>query len=774
MKFTAHVSGERVQSVQEHCKNTAKLCAEYCAVFNAQNIGRLAGLLHDAGKMCFDFDDYINGMNGFRRGEIDHSYAGAKYITEIADKDCSGAARLVARIIISHHGLHDWVDDNCRDYYCARLSNDKNYEQIKTNISLLAGIDEIKNLLKAAAKEYRELRQRIKDISKGKTDCAFYLGMLERIIQSALIDADRTDTASFMKNKEISEYNADISLWQNMKLNMERKLSRFSDKTDMISQQRRSISDRCAAFAENEVHICRMIVPTGGGKTLSSLRFAVEYCISHEKMKNIIYTAPFMSILEQNSDEIRSIANECNFTEHHSNALAEIADDAEEYSEYELHTERWDKPVIATTMAQLLNTMFLAKSSSVRRFHRLAKSVLIIDEIQSLPLKCINTFDLTVNFLSYICGSAVVLCTATQPSIDNVGYPIILDKNVSMTGNYNVDFEIFKRTKIIPYIDPYGYSYETAADFCFDKFMTSGNLLLIVNTKSSALKLYKLLKEKCCGMAEVIHLSTNMCPEHRKDKISKIRYLLSDGKPVICVTTQLIEAGVDISFKCVVRSAAGIDNVVQAAGRCNRHGENDGLCPVYIIKLKDEKLGNLREIAVAQNITQQMTDSGKYSDISSPEAVMDYFDLLYKTENDRLSYSVNGNENLLNLLSLNKNRYETLPTPKTCSPFESQALKTAGTLFKVIDNNTQDVIVPYNDEAKTIIVMLESSCGNTVDLLRKAQKYTISIYSGMNSKLNENNAVRVLENGVVILEKSFYNDEFGVDTDESEKEILIY
>lgn len=774
MKFTAHVSGERVQSVKEHCENTAKLCAEYCSVFNAANIGRLAGLLHDAGKMCSDFDGYINGVNGYKRGEIDHSYAGAKYITEIADKDCSGVARLIARVIISHHGMHDWVDDNCRDYCCARLSNNRNYMQIKSNISLLASSDEIRKLLKAAEEEYKELRSKIRSISNGKTDCAFYLGMLERMIESALIDADRTDTASFMENKVISEHNADISLWQDMKLRMEHKLSGFADKRDIISAQRRSISDRCAAFSENEVHICRMIVPTGGGKTLSSLRFAVEYCISHDKMKNIIYTAPFMSILEQNSDEIRSIANECNFTEHHSNALAEISDDAEEYSEYELHTERWDKPVIATTMVQLLNTMFAAKSSSVRRFHRLAKSVLIIDEVQSLPLKCVNIFNLTVNFLSYICGSAVVLCTATQPSIDNVGYPIMLDKNASMTGNYNVDFEIFKRTKIIPHIDPYGYSYETAADFCLDKFMISGNLLLIVNTKSSALWLYKLLKERCCGMAEVIHLSTNMCPEHRKDKISKIRSLLSEGKPVVCVTTQLIEAGVDISFKCVVRSAAGIDNVVQAAGRCNRHGENNELCPVYIIKLKDEKLYNLREISAAQNITQQMTDSGKYSDISSPEAVMDYFDLLYKTENDRLSYPVEGNESLLNLLSLNKNRYEILPVPKTCSPYESQAFKTAGTLFKVIDNNTQDVIVPYNDEAKAIISMLDDSRASTANLLRKAQKYTVSIYSGMKSKLNENNAVSVLKCGAVILEKSFYNDEFGVDTFDSEKEILIY
>ena len=190
-------------------------------------------------------------------------------------------------------------------------------------------------------------------------------------------------------------------------------------------------------------------------------------------------------------------------------------------------------------------------------------------------------FDLAINFLAYICGSAIVLCTATQPSTEDVPHPVILDKAESITGDYSADFEVFKRTEIIPVITPYGYSYEEASDFCMDKFAEAGNLLVIVNTKSAALKLYRLLKERCGSEAEVSHLSTNMCPQHRREKIEYIRSML-DKKPVICVTTQLIEAGVDISFKCVVRSLAGLDSAVQAAGRCNRHGENNEICPVYL------------------------------------------------------------------------------------------------------------------------------------------------------------------------------------------------
>ena len=773
--FAAHISADirREQSVQEHCRNTAELCAGYCKIVGAENIGRLAGLLHDAGKLCNDFDNYIRGISRFSRGEIDHSYAGAKYITENTDKVHAGVSRLIARVIISHHGLHDWVDENCKDYFNIRIANDKNYGQIKQNILLTIGTDEFDELLKKAADEYRALCQKIKNISKTPTDCAFYLGLLERFLESALIDADRTDTASFMDDVEYPKYSAVPELWQSMKNNMEKKLAEFSERTDVISEQRKSISDRCADFAKNDVKICRLIVPTGGGKTLSSLRFAIEYCLEHG-MEKIVYTAPFMSILEQNGAEIKSIAGEDNFIEHHSNALAEKSDNNEELSDYELHTERWDKPVIATTMVQFLNALFLEKSASVRRFHRIAKSVIIIDEVQSIPLKCLNMFDMAVNFLSHICGAAVVLCTATQPVTDDVRHPMLMDENESMTGDYQADFEVFRRTGIIPDIDPYGYSYEEAADFCADKFTTAGDLLVIVNTKSSALKMYDLIRTRCGNDADVVHLSTNMCPQHRRDKIKAIRKLLGEKKPVICVTTQLIEAGVDISFRCVVRSLAGLDSAVQAAGRCNRHGESIDVRPVYLIKLKEEKLGNLKEISTAQDITQHMAESGEYTDISSPAAVSDYFVKLYQYEKDKLSYSVPVNETLLNYLSLNKKRYEMLPDPKPCSKFESQAFKTAGKLFQVIDENTRDVIVPYNEEAEDIISRLENSNENISVLLRKAQKYTVSIYIGTERKLYENNALRDISCGAVILDNSHYNNEFGIDIEGAEKEILIF
>ena len=306
--------------------------------------------------------------------------------------------------------------------------------------------------------------------------------------------------------------------------------------------------------------------------------------------------------------------------------------------------------------------------------HRLNKAVIIIDEVQSVPIKCVNLFNLAMNFLTNICGAAVVLCSATQPVNEETDHPLMVDENSSMTCDYRTDFEIFKRTEIIPCIDPYGYTYDEAAFFCMEKFHSAGNLLAIVNTKAAALRLYKLISEKCGDKAEVIHLSTNMCPQHRRDKISRIRELLYEKKPVVCVTTQLIEAGVDISFQCVVRSAAGLDSAAQAAGRCNRHGEAEKLCPVYIIKLKEEKIGSLKDITAAQGIALQMIDSGKYKDYQSADTISDYFRMLFRARRKDLSYNTYDNETLVNLLSLNKHRYE-MVTKVKCNPYAAQAFK---------------------------------------------------------------------------------------------------
>ena len=614
----AHIRTEdkSEQTVVQHCRGVSELCKRYASPLSAESIGILQGLLHDTGKMTSIFQDYLCGNIKKARGEIDHSFFGAKYICHMAksidEKKYYAVSRLIAHTILSHHGIHDWADSNFQDYFHKRLEKNENYEEVCKNMNQIAEEEEMISLLKNAQGEYQILDEKIKQLCQGNKEIyAFYMGMLERFFQSVLIDADRTDTADFMTNSKTEKIFDTEELWGKMSERMQKKCEEFSKKADIISVQRCSISERCAKFAEHPVKVCRLIVPTGGGKTLSSLRFAIEYCKKYQK-KKIIYIAPFMSILEQNSDEIKAISGEECFTEHHSNLLAELEND-EELHEYELRTEKWDSPVIATTMVQFLNTLFSCKSSAVRRMHRLADAVIIIDEIQSIPLKCVNLFNLAMNFLTHICGTTVILCSATQPVIQQAKYPLLTDSQYSMTGDFSKDFEVFHRTEIFSSITTHGYSYEEAADFCKEKFLEQGNLLLIVNTKASAGNLFRLLKDMFSEIP-VIYLSTNLCPVHRKNKISQMKELLHQEKPVICVTTQLIEAGVDISFRCVVRSLAGLDNAAQAAGRCNRNGESKTPCPVYLIKLKEEQVKRLEDISLSQQLTQQILENSQYKE----------------------------------------------------------------------------------------------------------------------------------------------------------------
>ena len=722
----------------------------------------------------------------YTRGDIDHSYAGAKYICAFADqtgdKKIKKAARRVARTIVSHHGLHDWLDDEGNDYFSERIAKEKWYGEVLENVSSVVSESELLELLKAAGEEQDVLTQRLKAISSREEEYAFYSGLLERLMQSVLIDADRTNTANFMSDSRTEQTFDTASLWDRMHAAMEETLSAFADRKDRISLQRKSISERCRDFAARDAGICQLVVPTGGGKTLSSLRYAIEYC-RRCGLEKIIYAAPFMSILEQNSREIRRIAGEENFLEHHSN-YRQKTETEEELLEYEQRTEKWDKPVIATTMVQLLNALFSGESASVRRMHRLSRAVLIIDEVQSLPLKCTHLFNLAMNFLSRVCGSTIVLCTATQPDFSRSDYRLMLDEKPSMTGDYGPDFEVFRRTELIPHLTKNGDTYETAADFCFEKYLENRSLLVIVNTKAAAASLYRLLKEKNDAVPEteravMVHLSTRMCPAHRTKCIEEIRRLLDVRRNVICVTTQLIEAGVDISFGCVVRSLAGLDHAAQAAGRCNRHGEREGVSPVYLIYLREENLGSLKEIIQGQAAARQLINSGQIADYLSADTMTLYFRRFYTeimAENKLLfSYPAGKTDSsLLNLLSLNKNRW--MMKKRKTLRFCGQAFRTAGTLFEVISNQTTDVIVPYNEEAERIISELNSDVtpNRALELLRKAQAYTVSLYDGEQRKLAESSAVYALKNGGAALERGYYDEECGVTLEGGLREVLMF
>lgn len=535
-----------------------------------------------------------------------------------------------------------------------------------------------------------------------------------------------------------------------------------------------NISDRCAAFANHDVKICRLVVPTGGGKTLSALRFAIEYSQKHN-VNQIFYIAPFNSILEQNSDVIREIAGEENFLEHHSNVfsrLEENENETEKLSTYQMRTERWDVPVIATTLVQFLNALFDGKSSSVRRMHHLCRAVMIIDEVQAIPAKCIHLFNLAMNFLTHICGSTVVLCSATQPCLEQAEYPILLDEQESMTADFQADFDAFRRT-VLHSAGKKSFSYEEAAKFCTQQYQENGNLLLVVNTKQAALTMFQKLKERNSEFATVLHLSTNMCPAHRRTVIQQMWEQLAAHQPLICVTTQLIEAGVDISFRCVVRSMSGLDHAAQAAGRCNRNGEYD-CCSVYLIQLEEEKLAAaLKQIEKEQEITKKILFFHEKEDLLHPQIMQNYFEGYLTTFQNQFSYPLpdSDHETLLRLLSTNSNNAKRAEAQMHGSlPLRlknhMQAFRTAGKRFQVIAEQTTDILVPYGAGEELILDLNGKLYENAFPkLLRKAQQYLVSVYSGTLKALEAKDALIQLESGVLALKSGFYSSEQGICVD---------
>lgn len=791
-RFAAHVREEhdavQIQTVKKHCQETAEFCKKYAHSLETEYIAYIAGMLHDIGKLTQRFDDYVRGNKSYYRGEIDHSYAGARYIIEFSNTlgtEFYDVSHFIARIIVSHHGLHDWILTDGTDYLIRRTGKDENYEGIKSHVQEIISEDLLREYIGFANREYHEIREKLKALSmRNRTAFAFYMGMFERVEQSVLIDADRTNTSEFMMNRKIELDYDRKKLFEyfhdNYEAYMKRKSEMFALQNDRIVRQRNDISNRCRDFARHEAGICQLIVPTGGGKTLSSLRYAIEYGIGHE-VERIIYVAPFMSILDQNSDVFKEIVGEENFLEHHSNVVQEI-DDEEELTEYELYAARWNKPVIATTMVQFLNTLFLGKTSSVRRMHRFSRAVIIVDEVQSLPLKCVNLFSLAMNFLKVMCKSVVVLCSATQPDFTKSNYPILIDEDSQMIGDCREDFVVFKRTQIIPEIDTCAYTYDQAAAFCKNVFEENGNLLVIVNTKKSVAEMRERLQKLISQGARkedvfIVCLSTNLCPQHRRDKLNFLKESLIRKEKVICITTPLIEAGVDISFASVVRFLSGLDNLAQAAGRCNRNGEQDGTAPVYVLKVNDENLGKLTQIKHAQQNTMRCFMKGdEENDYLSVEMMRQYFTLLYEEEKDQLSYNVRDGSvgtTLLNLLSENTLRWNLNGDNRL--RYSAQAFRTAGEQFEVIDSNTLDVIVPYNLEAKTLMEKLESGAnmGEVNDILRKAQKYTVTVYRGMLRKMEDEGALFVYECGAVGLRHNYYDSELGVNLKESMHELLM-
>ncbi len=376
-----------------------------------------------------------------------------------------------------------------------------------------------------------------------------------------------------------------------------------------INRLRREMSNRCEQYAENPSGIYSLSIPTGGGKTLASLRYALRHALEYGK-KRIVYVVPYTTIIEQNAEEVRKIlSDEENVLEHHSNVIDDADDDDENQDgtmslqqKWKLARDNWDAPIIFTTMVQFLNAFYAKGGRNIRRLHNLSESVIIFDEVQKVPVRCVSLFNHALNFLHDFGQSSLILCTATQPALDFVEHKLEIKSNAEIIERLDDVIEAFKRVEIVDRATQEVFDTEKLADFVIDKLDEVQSVLVVLNTKTVVKKLYRRLES--CGVP-FYHLSTSMCPAHRKHILEEVKRHLDKEEKVVCVSTQLIEAGVDISFDCVVRSLAGLDSIAQAAGRCNRHGRSV-IRQVYVIDHAEESLTHLPEIKKGKEISRKI------------------------------------------------------------------------------------------------------------------------------------------------------------------------
>ena len=817
--YIAHVrkADGQPQFLQTHLTETAEIAKSLAAKLDLDQAGELLGLMHDFGKYSRKFQKYIHDETGLfnpdlddeestpNGSKVDHSTAGAQWVYRELRK--FGVAQGIGELfgqtlglcIASHHGegLIDCLDGEGNPKWIERFNKTDELthlteceqnadEAVQQKARELAGENLIRSLLKA-------VKPILFDQTTNSKIKEFYLGCLTRFLFSCLIDADRINSSDFEREaqKEVHRLTEKPD-WQPAIDKLEAKLAGFENRYP-IDEIRRRISDDCLKRAADSQGIYTLTVPTGGGKTLASLRYALHHAQKHN-LDRIIYIIPYTSIIDQNAQAVREILGEDWVLEHHSNLEPE-----KQSWQDKLLSENWDKPIVFTTMVQFLDAWFGGGTRGARHIHPMTNAVLIFDEIQTLPVKCVHLFCNVLNWLTAFGKSTAVLCTATQPLLGESGlqnFPegkresiaarglLRLPENAEIMGKHqDLDrlFTDLSRVEIRFNEKAGGWNVEEAGAFLLEQFQTTPSCLFIVNTKKWAQELYQYCKAQNVPPEALFHLSTNQCAAHRKAIFDTIKARLKNGEPVICISTQLIEAGVDISMACVIRALGGLDSIAQAAGRCNRHGEKEGKGQVWVLNLQEQDFTRiLPDIQVGKTHAERVFRDFTGQDILQPAAMQRYFEYYFYQRSDEMVYSVKNSAtgSLLDWLSDNalnpygeKNDKRSKPLPLLM-----QSFKSAGRAFQAIDAPTHAVIVPYGEGAELIAKL----CGEWDPkemhrTLQKAQRYSVNVFPNVWGKLQKENALHetIEGSGIYYLNERYYNDEFGLSLDET-SEMTFY
>ena len=828
--YIAHIreSDGKEQTLSSHCRNVAALCSRGAEIAGLSRLAELIGLTHDMGKATDEFADYLRAALRDDKAKSPHHHAptGAIYayrrwfMRENASACERAAAQIAMLCILGHHaGLTDCLDVKGKSTLLKNMKDEAvpvhADEAIAWFLQNIADEAELDALFESAC---RELSALFPDLDRPSADTAVALGLISRLMLSALVDADRWDSACFEYDENPFEA-ASAPDWNALLNTFERfRRTHLSGEGD-INRIRADISDLCWQKAASDTGVVTLSVPTGGGKTFSSLRYALRHAALNGQ-RRLFYIIPYNTILDQNARDIReALADYPSILEHHSNVVIESEDERradrsagrhsnaeseDEQDTYKRLTERWDSDIILTSLVQFLNACYAAPNSAARRFHALTNAVLIFDEIQSLPKACKVLFERAIQFLTQYCRSTVMLCTATQPRLSLTPAPVELMPHVEAL------YERLKRVRYIPQLDADRTCASAGAEIA--RLLEEKSVLAILNTKAAAWSVYdeatRILRERghalaafdpllpedtladaarACSPDEIlcVHMSTLLCPAHRKKLIAWIKAWLRAGRRVLCVSTALIEAGINVSFPVVIRDLAGLPSVVQAAGRANRNMEY-GCGDVLIWNFPEEAraLAHLEDVQHGADITRTFLNSASIDndELDSPKMIENYFNQEARYIEEKQKFPVEVREDglrkscyLTELLGKNTQIVSGIGKYKSLKPLVlHQSFRTAGKYFYVIPDDTKSVLVPWGGGAALIAALNgEHDMREEIRLLRRAQAYSVNLYDNMYRRLKNAGAISLIGNsGVCALAEGFYSDAGGVSVEQEELELL--
>lgn len=714
--------------LEAHLLGVGAIAASFAEAFGGQDWAWLAGLWHDLGKYSVEFQHYIKTVSGYDAeahieggtGRVDHSTAGALHAIRQFDKH----GRILAYLIAGHHaGLPDWhAGETGGKALSIRLGAEQNY--------LLDRIP--------AQSIPREILTQVKPTSKLRGGGAEGLHLWLRMLFSCLVDADFLDTEAFMNGEKSASrtgYRDLNSLLTDFDQHMANKSA--SAEPTPVNGIRADILSQCREKAALNPGLYSLTVPTGGGKTLSGMAFALRHAVQHKKQR-IIYVIPYTSIIEQTVGIFREIFDD-NVVEHHANL-----DPDKEDARSRLATENWDAPIIVTTNVQFFESLFAARTSRCRKLHNIVNSVVVLDEAQLLPPEFLQPIADVMNQLATHYGVTFVLSTATQPALGSFqpfgSKPFRgLDNVREIMDAPDALYQQLKRVEVsVPNDLQTPRDWESVAA----ELLRHPSVLCIVGRRDDARELHRLMTAMEEGK-NTLHLSALMCGEHRSKVIADIKVRLKRNEPVRVISTQLVEAGVDVDFPVVYRALAGLDSIAQAAGRCNREGKQNGLGRVVVfVPPKPAPPGLLRQAA---QISVSLL-SGSASNVLGRDLAKQFFEHLYVRAPSLDKHGIHG------LLTQDA---------RDCQI----QFRTVAEKFRLIDDSAyQTILVRYagND---ILLGKLEKE-GPQRWLMRKLQRYSVNLPKRVFAQLEKQGDVREIWQGIYAqVGSTLYDKTLGVVTD---------